>query len=233
MPKLISILYEDEQCVVFDKPAGVLVTPAQGNSSRTLTERVNGQSRHLSCGLHPCHRLDRMTSGAIIYAKGKRHQQMIRRLFQDGRVSKIYLAFVRGCPHPQAGLLTAGIKDFYQQKYARTSRARSAQTRYQTIRRAKGFSVVQVQPRTGRTNQIRIHFSEIGSPLLGERVYAFRRDFEVDMKRLALHCHILRFENPVTGGRIRVVSGLPNDMAEFLKAHDAAESKGDFLCYEK
>jgi len=220
MVRPISILYEDEQCVVFDKPSGVLVTPSQGHRGPTLTERVNAQTRRLSCGLHPCHRLDGMTSGAIIYAKGKRHQQMMRRLFQEGRVDKTYLAFVRGCPRQTSGQLTAAVKDFHQQKYARASRARPAWTQYQTIRRAEGFSVVQVEPRTGRTNQIRIHFAEIGCPLLGERVYAFRRDFEVDMKRLALHCHILSFENPVTGSRIRAVCDLPDDMVEFLRSHD-------------
>ncbi len=214
--KTIPILYEDGQLVVFDKPSGILVTPAPGKTHNILTDIVNTQCAGSGIRLHPCHRLDQMTSGAIIYAKGKVNQQKMREAFEKEGVEKTYLAFVKGYLKKSSGQIRSSVKDQYQRKFARDSRGKSAITHFQTIRFAKGFTVIKVQPKTGRTNQIRIHFAEMGHPLLGERVYAFRKDFDVDMKRLALHCHSLLFKNPVTGKMVTVISDMPEDMARFI-----------------
>ena len=216
--KNIQILYEDEQFVVFDKPTGLLVTPAPGKDQKVFTDIVNEQYDDGRGRLHPCHRLDQMTSGAIIYARGKNNQQCMREIFHDGDIQKTYFAFVKGRVKEKKGTIQSTIKDFHQKKFAGQSRGKLAITHYQVVSYEKGFTVVKVQPKTGRTNQIRIHFAEIGHPLLGERVYAFRRDFNVDMKRLALHSYALRFINPVTEKTISVVSEMPQDMKEFLSS---------------
>jgi len=218
MPQIITVLYEDDQIVVFDKPCGFLVTPSPGKTKKVLTEIVNAQYMAGSeCRLHPCHRLDEMTSGAIIYAKGKRSQKIVMDMFHQGRVEKVYVAFVKGRVKQSSGVIRRPVRDHYQKRFAAASRAKSAVTRYRVVDRGKGFTVVEARPETGRTNQIRIHFAETGHPILGERVYAFRKDFDVDMKRLALHCQSLGFVHPVTEKTISVASQMPGDMMDFLK----------------
>ena len=226
---MIPVLYEDEQFVVFNKPSGVLVTPSPGKTKNILTEIVNVQYQVESMRLHPCHRLDLETSGVIIYAKGKRNQQTMMALFQHGDVEKIYVAFVKGRVKQTSGTLTGKIQDYHQKKFAAHSRAKSAVTAYKVIGYGKGFSIIQVKPETGRTNQIRIHFAQSGHPLLGERVYAFRKDFDVDMKRLALHASSVCFIHPITGKKILVKAGLSDDMKEFLRRLKMNDSNVDQL----
>lgn len=217
--KTIPILYEDEQLVVVDKPAGMLTVPAPGKAGPVLTDRVNVQCAGEKQGkLHPCHRLDQMTSGAVIFARGKTAQQRMMALFHDGRVQKTYIAFVKGRMKKRSGEFNAPVRDRHQERFAADSRAKKALTRFRVTQYAPGISVVEVSPQTGRTNQIRIHFANDGHPLLGERVYAFRRDFDVDMKRLALHCRRLEFCHPFSGKEIQVDSPLPEDMKDFLTA---------------
>ncbi|MFP4472243.1 MAG: RluA family pseudouridine synthase [Candidatus Omnitrophota bacterium] len=214
MKKRIAILYEDDQLIAFDKPTGLLVIPAPGKKSLTLTERVNrDHDDPRSRRLHPCHRLDRETSGVILYAKGKRNQQVMMDAFREGRVSKEYRAVVKGCPRRLKGEIRARVKDVYQRR--RRGAGRMAVTRYEVLDSCAGCSLVRAEPVTGRTNQIRIHFARMGHPLLGERVYAFRRYFTVDMKRLALHAHVLTFPYPGKTKRVVVRSDLPADMVEF------------------
>lgn len=216
--KKISVIYEDQDVVVFDKPSGVIVVPAPGKTGNVLTDLVNAQYGHQSIGrLHPCHRLDQMTSGAVIFAFGKKNQQAVMRSFHEGQVRKKYLAFMKGRLKERSGEIRESVKDHYQASFAKGARARTAVTLYQVVRCERGISVVEVVPMTGRTNQIRIHFARMGHPLLGERVYAFRRDFELDMKRLALHSHEVIFPHPVSGKEVRAVAPLPEDMQKFLE----------------
>jgi len=218
MPKLISVLYEDDTIVLFDKPSGMLVTPTKNKTKNVLVDIVNQQHTKENAGkLHPCHRLDQGTSGVIIFAKGKKNQQLMMKLFQQGAVKKTYVAFVKGIVKNKTGVIKKYIQDSFQKRYAAKSRSKLAITKYQVVKYAKEFTVVEVEPETGRTNQIRIHFSQMGHPVLGERVYAFRKDFRVDMKRLALHCCQLSFRHPVSGKRVRVSTDWPESMEAFVQ----------------
>ncbi len=203
----VSLVYEDDWLVVADKPAGLLTIPAPGGSSRTLTGILNEnlKAKGVSYRLHPCHRLDRETSGLIIYAKGKSVQQKMMDEFKKRTVKKTYLAFVQGRLDPPQGEINRSIE------------GRKALTRYRTLAREEGFTVAEVMPLTGRTNQIRIHFRHRGHPLVGETKYAFRRDFALRAKRLCLHAHALEFFHPVTGKLLRLSAPLPKDMREFLE----------------
>ncbi|MCR4337473.1 MAG: RNA pseudouridine synthase [Candidatus Omnitrophica bacterium] len=217
--KTIDVLHEDDILIVFDKPAGLLVIPSPKQEKNTLTSIVNRQyAEGENFQLHPCHRLDRETSGVIIYAKGKQHQQRMMQEFQKGAVEKRYTAFVRGHLQHSEGEIQKAIVDYHQRQFQRRVKPKSAVTEYRVISRKPDFSVVDVWPKTGRTNQIRIHFAHIGNPLLGERVYAFRKDFTVDFKRLALHASEIVFEHPVYHKKISVKSELPNDMKQFWKS---------------
>ena len=195
----IPIVFEDEWLLVADKPSGLLTVPTPKNETRTLTSILN---------LYPCHRLDRETSGLIIYAKSKATQQKIMDEFRQRKVKKTYTALLRGIPYNHQGEIKNKIEGL------------SAETRYKIIGKGKEFSIVEVKPLTGRTNQIRIHFKQIGHPLLGETKYAFRRDFKIKAKRLMLHAARLEFTHPVTGKQLVLTSELPKDFKDFLSKQE-------------
>lgn len=217
MNKSIPILYEDNYYTVFDKPSGILVIPTPRNEHNTLVNIVNAQCAHaLAEGkLHPCHRLDRDTSGAIVFAKGKRCQKLMMDLFQSKEIKKRYIAFVHGRLERKEGSLKSYIQDLDQQQYHRFSRGKPALTHYRVLQQKKDFSVVEVHPITGRTNQIRIQFAQIGHPLVGERKYAIARDFPVKFRRVALHAQTVEWRHPITKQMIKVTAKLPKDMEEF------------------
>ena len=221
MSKPIKVLYEDDYFVVFDKPAGLLVIPTPKKEKNTLVNIVNAQYSvsQNDAKLHPCHRLDRDTSGVIIFAKGKRNQQLMREEFQKLAVQKTYIAIIHGTLQKIQGEMRSPIRDLDQQKYHYQGVPRLAITRYKVIEIRRGYSVLEVYPITGRTNQIRIQLSEVGHPLLGERKYAFARDYTLKFRRPALHAHRLRWQHPINRKYIEVKSPLPEDMRFFLATH--------------
>jgi len=205
----IPIVYEDEWLLVVDKPAGLLSIPTPRNESRTLTSILNDDLKEKGAvyRLHPCHRLDRETSGLMIYAKGKSLQQNMMEEFKQRRVKKAYLVFVQGSVAKDSGEIKAPIE------------GKSALTGYKVIERKKDFTVVNAEPLTGRTNQIRIHFKHIGHPVVGDDRFAFRRDFALKSKHLCLHAQKLEFIHPQTHGTIKLSAELPVYLKEFLDTH--------------
>lgn len=205
----IPVLYEDNWFIIVDKPSGLLTIPTPRRESRTLTSILDddAEEKGASYRVHPCHRLDRETSGVIIYAKGKSPQQKMMHLFHEKKVKKVYLAFVRGHMEPPEGQITRPIE------------GAPSVTRYRILEKRNGYSVVEVLPVTGRTNQIRIHFGAIGYPILGEAKFAFRRDFIVRAKRLCLHAQSVEFPHPVTKQSVFVQAPIPQDLVSFLESH--------------
>lgn len=213
----IPILYKDDCYLVVDKPAGLLVVPTPQKEKNTLTDIVNAQCRTPQQErIYPCHRLDRETSGVIIYAKGQRNQELLAEQFKHGRISKKYIAFVQGKLKHPAGEIKSYIRDREQEKFQKNAPAKFAITRYKVLEVRRRFSIVEVNPVTGRTNQIRIQFSEIKHPLVGERKYAFGKDFDLKFRRTALHAAEVEFINPVSKKKVSVTSPLPEDMEKFL-----------------
>ena len=194
----IPIVYEDDCLLIADKPSGLLTVPTPKNEGRTLTSIL---------GLYPCHRLDRNTSGLIIYAKNKNLQQKMAEEFKKRKVKKVYVAFVNGSLLKREGVIENKIEGMF------------AKTQYRVLERRNDFAVVQVRPFTGRTNQIRIHFKLIGHPILGEDKFAFRKDFKVKAKRLMLHASRLEFKHPLSGKAMVINSDIPQAMKDFLKEH--------------
>jgi 23S rRNA pseudouridine1911/1915/1917 synthase len=160
---------------------------------------------------HPCHRIDRETSGLIIYAKGKKMQALMMDEFKNRAVKKSYIAFVHGTVKEKFGVIDNAI--FNPNK----GRKESAQTKFTVVGRHKDFTVVEAVPVTGRLNQIRIHMKRLGHPLVGESVFAFRKDFKLKFKRAALHASYLRFKHPATGEAVEFKSPLPEDMQMLLQ----------------
>jgi len=205
----IAVIYEDDWILVVDKPAGLLTIPAPGEALRTLSTVLNEdlKKKKLTYRLHPCHRLDRGTSGLIIYAKGKSIQKKMMQEFKFRRVKKFYVAFLQGSLAQNEGTINTPLE------------GAAALTKYRVLGREKDFTVVEAMPVTGRRNQIRLHFKGIGHPLVGESRFAFRRDFKLRSKHLCLCAKALEFTHPVTKKVISLNIDLAPKMQEFLKRH--------------
>jgi len=203
----IPIVYEDDWLLAVDKPSGLLTIPTPKKEQRTLTSILNEHLKSINAAyrLHPCHRLDRDTSGLILYAKGKSVQKKMMELFRSRKIKKTYTAFIKDHLNRMSGVIKSPVQGI------------AAITEYRVIGERKGFTIVEVMPLTGRTNQIRIHFSSIGHPILGERKFAFRRDFKIKAKRLCLHAQELEFIHPFSGRQTKISCGLERDLEEFLK----------------
>jgi len=211
--KRYDIVYEDEYILIVNKPPGMLVVPTPKGETNTLTDLLNQELDR--CGVlanvYPCHRIDRETSGLVIYAKDKSVRRSMMDRFKRRLVKKTYVAFVHGIVRKDFDTLRGNV---YNQKKRKTE---LMITKFRVIERRRDFSIVEVKPVTGRTNQIRIHFKTLGHPLVGESVYAFRKDFKLRFKRVALHAKALAFIHPVTGKRMNFNLPLPADMANFLE----------------
>ena len=222
--KRYRIIYEDEYLLVVDKPSGMLVIPSPNKEINTLTDVLNREldergvealnhSSHSGSGqanAYPCHRIDRETSGIILYAKGKSIQAQMMEEFRKRLVKKAYIVFVHGNVRKNSDIIKKSI-------YNRNkNRMEEAVTKYRVLERRKDFSVLGVEPVTGRTNQIRIHLKEIGHPLVGESVFVFRKDFRLKFKRAALHAKKIEFTHPVTKNGMIFSSPIPKDMQNFL-----------------
>ena len=210
--KRYDIVYEDGHIFVINKPSGMLVVPTPKGETNTLTDLLNQElDRHgAEANAYPCHRIDRETSGLIIYAKGQSIQKIMMEQFKKHLVKKTYIAFVHGIVRKNSDTLKGNV---YNQKRRKTE---LMITGFRVLERRKDFTIVEVEPVTGRTNQIRIHFKELGHPLVGESVYAFRKDFKLRFKRVALHSKAVEFSHPVTGKRMNFNLPLPNDMIDFI-----------------
>lgn len=204
--KNIPVAYEDEQLIIVNKPPGLLTVAGPNPKTYNLTDILNREFpiKGQAYNLHPCHRLDKETSGLVMYAKGKAAQKTLMDLFMKQLVHKAYIAFVQGNLKNRQGIIATPIDK------------ESAKTQYRLIQQKALFAIVEVIPQTGRKNQIRIHFKNIGHPLVGETCFAFRKDFSLRAKRVCLHAQKLEFVNPITNKPIAVECPLPRDMQSFL-----------------
>jgi len=216
--KNIRIIYEDDYLIVVDKPSGLLVVPTHAGQYNDLTSFLNLElkNRKLTVKAHPCHRLDKQTSGLVIFAKGKKMQQIVMEQFYKKQVRKIYIAFIQGHLKKRKGVLKSYIQDPWP--YIKMKgKGKYGITKFETIYNGEAFSIIKLELLTGRTNQVRIQFRDIRHPLLGERRFAFARDWPLKFKRVALHAFKLQFIHPVTKQRVYLRSELPKDMDTFLE----------------
>lgn len=205
----IPIIFEDDWLLVVNKPAGLLSVPTPKNESRTLTSILNQDvsDRGREYRLYPCHRLDRETSGLLIYAKSRGMETKIVEAFRNRLINKKYIAFVHGKLSRLEGSISLAIE------------GKTALTRYKVIQEKNNYSIVEISPVTGRTNQIRIHFKSIQHPLVGEDKFAYRKDFVLRAKRVCLHAGYLEFKHPQTAKIVVVKLPLAQDMQKFLDEH--------------
>ena len=216
----LTIIYQDEDVIVVDKPAGLTVHPAPGPPSGTLVNALLALAPELADlrdRVRPgiVHRLDRDTSGLLVVARNERARDDLIRQMKQREVSKTYLALVQGVPQPPQGTIEApiGRHPRNRKKMAVVAGGREAETRYRVREAVDGFALLEVEPVTGRTHQIRVHLAAIGHPVVGDSVYGKRSDL---VGRQFLHAWRLAFDLPSSGRRVEFESPLPADLRAAL-----------------
>jgi 23S rRNA pseudouridine1911/1915/1917 synthase len=216
----LRILYEDNDIIVVDKPAGMVVYPAPGNPGNTLINAVLShlpQLAEMSDSVRPgiVHRLDKDTSGVILIAKNSLTQQELIRQFKTRSVHKIYLALVKGHVTPAHGVIDAAIgRDSGNRKRMAVSyKGRAARTEYRVERYVDGYTLLDVRPETGRTHQIRVHLAAIGYPIVGDATYGVKSPY---LSRQFLHAYRLSFEMPGSSKPVEFTAELPPDLKQAL-----------------
>jgi 23S rRNA pseudouridine1911/1915/1917 synthase len=245
-PIPLSILYEDADLVVVNKPAGMVVHPGAGNPAGTLVNALLAHCTDLAGvggELRPgiVHRLDKETSGCIVVAKNERSLAGLQAQFKRRQVSKTYLALVHGSPRPEGRIRTLHGRHPSDRKRftGKVSRGREAITEWKVEEQLAGAALVRISLLTGRTHQIRVHFAESGHPLLGDALYGgTRREARLkpdvparlaarELGRVALHSWKLVFMHPVSGTVISVEAPLPEDLKRAAETLGRQQSGSD------
>ncbi|MFY0546068.1 RluA family pseudouridine synthase [Brevibacillus sp. H7] len=204
----LEILYEDDHLVVVNKPAGMLVHPVGPGETNTLV--------HALTGVHPVHRLDKHTTGAVLLAKSSYGHQLADRLLREGGIHREYTAVVCGKLERERGTIDApiGRDPRHPTKRQVSERGDTAITHFEVVARSERSSLVRIRLETGRTHQIRVHFQHIGHPLAGDTMYGGRK---MGFSRQALHARMLSFAHPLNGQPIVAEAPLPDDMKRFIR----------------
>lgn len=227
----IEVLYEDSSIIVVNKPAGMVVHPGAGIKGATLVnallykcEDLSGIGGKIRPGI--VHRLDKDTSGVIVVAKNDRSHNSLVSQFKSRTVKKRYLAIVEGYLKKESGSFASNIGRDPVNRIKMSSKSKSGReslTLWKVIKRFKAASFVEVEPKTGRTHQIRVHFSENGYPILADKVYGHKRqklqilaNAAKKIGRQALHASKIGFTHPESGGRVEFTAPFPDDMKQAL-----------------
>ena len=213
----LEILFEDDDLIVINKPAGMTVHPGAGHHEHTLVNALLHHCRTLS-GIggkeRPgiVHRLDKETSGCLVAAKNDIAHRELSKQFADRAVEKIYLALVAGKMRKQTGVIEQkiGRHPVYRQRMSVSSpRGRAARTEYRVLRSNDQASLIECKLQSGRTHQIRVHLHHLGHPVLGDKIYATR--IAKNFPRQMLHAWKLGFRHPRTGEWKNFEAPLPDD----------------------
>ncbi len=220
----LDVLYEDDDLIAINKPAGMVVHPAHGHRSGTLvnavlarwpqTAAVGGRDRS---GI--VHRLDKDTSGVILIAKTEKARNSLATQFLNREVKKKYLALVEGHPPGEHGIIEApiGRDPRNRKRMAVVPNGREAVTGFRVLERFENHALLELTPRTGRTHQIRVHLAFIGHPVVGDTVYGRRRP-TIEIGRFFLHAASLTVRSPSTGDILTFTAPLPPELQLVLDA---------------
>ena len=219
----LNIIYEDDDLLVIDKPAGLPVHPAPGHPDHTLVNAILAYLPHLADAgdsLRPgiVHRLDKDASGVMVVAKNSAAQLNLIGQFKARSVTKAYVVLVKGHLTPEDGLIDAPIgRDPYNRKrmaVVAEGEGKEARTNYHVVEYIGDYTLLEVRPETGRTHQIRVHLSAIGYPVVGDPMYGVKSPH---LSRQFLHACRLGFKLPSTGEYREFTSDLPPDLARALE----------------
>ncbi|MDA8101220.1 MAG: RluA family pseudouridine synthase [Nitrospiraceae bacterium] len=210
--KDLPIVYEDKDIIVVDKPVGLLAVATEREKAHTvlsyLTEYINNGVGRARKRLFVVHRLDRETSGLLIFAKSEEAMHRLKDDWQQNE--KIYLAVVHGTLQKKSGVITSHLaedEDFLMYSTEDGSHGKLARTAYKVIRETKRYSLLEIALLTGRKNQIRVHMADCGHPIVGDSWYGYEEDDREP--RMALHARSIAFRHPFSGRRLIFTSDIP------------------------
>ena len=214
----LEIIYEDHHLLIINKPAGLMVHPDQKDGKGTLANGVAYyyERRGMKHRVRYIHRLDTETSGGIIFAKTYLAHSLLDYWLSEKKIRRWYVALVSGTLKTKKGKIDAPIgRDRHHGARRRvSSKGDRALTYYQLKRQYQGYALVELELKTGRTHQIRVHMSHLGHPLLGDVLYGGAKD---KMKRLALHSARIEMLHPITREPLMLHIPIPNDMKRWIK----------------
>lgn len=215
----LDIIYEDEDLLVLNKPAGMPIHPSLNNYTNSMANALAYyfQSQGKPFIFRCCNRLDRDTSGLTIVSKHLVSGSILSDMTKYREVHREYLAIARGSVTPSEGTIQAPLGRKEGTIIERTvdwEHGEDAVTHYKVVKEANGHSLVSLRLETGRTHQIRIHMKYLGYPLIGD--YLYNPDMEY-MTRQALHSHHMEFTHPITGEHMSFTAPLPEDMARVMQ----------------
>ena len=218
----LDVRYEDDDCLVVYKPAGLVVHPAPGNPSGTLVNALLGHVKDLGKvgqaerpGI--VHRLDKDTSGLLVVAKNKQAHANLSKQFKDHTIDRVYFAVVRGIVQHDEGKCEEPVGRAFMNKkkvMVKPTGGKDALTYYKVLKRFNHASFVEVRLQTGRTHQIRVHFQHMGHPVYGDSLYGYPSRW---IQRQALHAAVIGFDHPRTGKRVHLKCDMPSDIKDLLK----------------
>lgn len=219
-----KVLFEDRHLLFVDKPAGLLTVPAEKGGDPNLADAITDHYRRRGFkrfDLFIVHRLDRFTSGVLVFGKTPEALHGLKAMFEEHRLTRVYKAILVGELPENSGTMTGHLVEHSKSlrmsvdKRGDTKGAKQAITHYRVLERLPGHTVVEVKLETGRRNQIRVQFADKGFPLLGDQVYGQESDL---IDRQALHAELLGFRHPVEEQNVSVTAPMPPDMEAALKA---------------
>lgn len=218
LPSGMKVLFEDASLLVVEKPEGLLsmgsATERETTAYAFLTDYVRRGDPQGSARVWIVHRLDRETSGVMVFARTEAAKRALQARWDE--TEKHYLAVVEGHPPADHGVLRSHLDErgpFKVYSAPRSGRTRHAVTHYREVKRIATRALVELTPTTGRRNQLRVHLADAGCPIVGDRKYGARTD---PARRLGLHAGALQFVHPQSGELLRFESPLPPDLARLL-----------------
>ncbi len=215
LPAGMKIHFEDEHLIVIEKPKNLLSVASEAEREQTaysyLTDYVRGGNERSRARVFIVHRLDRETSGLMVFARTAETKELLQTNWDQGE--KRYLAIVEGGPRAERGVLESDLDEaspFKVYSVPASPLTRHAITHYEVRQRTARLALVELRLGTGRRHQIRVQLAEIGCPIIGDAKYSARTD---PAKRLGLHAWLLKFRHPITGQELRFESPLPPELA--------------------
>jgi 23S rRNA pseudouridine1911/1915/1917 synthase len=211
----LDILYEDKDLIVLNKPSGMVVHPGEGNKTHTLVNALLNHTRDLSSVNTPerpgiVHRLDKETSGVMVVAKNNRSHLALAKQFEKHSIKRVYVALVEGNMEFEEGDIDLPLSRSHKDRKKIAVSfidGKNAKTYYRVIKRYKNMTLLELEPHTGRTHQLRVHLAHLGHPILGDEKYGKKSTFP----RLALHAKTLGFIHPTTKEFLEFSKDLPAD----------------------
>jgi 23S rRNA pseudouridine1911/1915/1917 synthase len=219
LPPTLGLLYEDDDLLIVLKSAGLLTVATEREKATTAQAHLNAYLKQKGEGrVQVVHRLDRETSGVLVFAKNLETRDRLKDKFAAHDVDRVYVAIVEGYVDPIRGTIESHLRERRDLKMVSADEshpeAKRAVTHYRTIARAHDCSVLEITLETGRKNQIRAHLSEKGHPVVGDTMYGAKTN---PLGRLGLHAKLLGFIHPTTGKKLSFTAPLPKAFRDFMK----------------